>query len=46
MDRIASITAKNHGDYVSQVAAIMNEAKTLGLLNANQKGAVDSCAAK
>ncbi|MEO8380407.1 MAG: PA domain-containing protein [Acidobacteriota bacterium] len=46
MDRIAAIVAANHGDFVSQVNAIINEAKALGLITGAQKGAITSCAAK
>jgi hypothetical protein len=46
MDRVAAITAKNHGDFTSQVAAILNEANALGLITGAEKGAAQSCAAK
>jgi hypothetical protein len=46
MDRVAAITAKNHGDFASQVAAILNEANALGLITGAEKGAAQSCAAK
>jgi hypothetical protein len=46
MDRIAAIVAANHGDFVSQVNAIINEAKALGLITGAQKGAITSCAAQ
>ena len=46
MDRLASITAKNHGDFMSQVNAILTEARSLGLISGAEKGAIDSCAAK
>ncbi|HEX2060622.1 MAG TPA: PA domain-containing protein [Thermoanaerobaculia bacterium] len=46
MDRIAAISAKNHGDFVSQVMAIANEAKDLGLITGAEHGAIASCAAK
>ena len=44
MDRINSIVSKNHGDFVSQVAAITNEANALGLISGAQKGSIQSCA--
>ncbi len=44
MDRINAIVATNHGDFVSQVAAIINEAKALGLVSGSQKGAIMGCA--
>jgi hypothetical protein len=46
MDRIAAITASNHGDFVSQVSAITNEAKSLGLISGSQKAAIQTCAAQ
>ena len=46
MDRIGAIVAKNHGDFVSQVSAITNEAKKLGLISGAEHGAIQSCAAK
>jgi PA domain/Thrombospondin type 3 repeat len=46
MDRLAGLTAKKHGDYMSQLNDILNEAKALGLLTGNEKAAVDVCAAK
>jgi hypothetical protein len=46
MDRINAIVATNHGSFVSQVSAITNEAKALGLISGSQKGAIQSCAAK
>lgn len=46
MDRIASISAKNHGDFVSQVTAILNEAKAAGLISGAEHGAITSCASK
>jgi hypothetical protein len=45
MDRINAIVASNHGDFVSQVSAITNEAKALGLISGSQKGAIQTCAA-
>jgi hypothetical protein len=44
MDRINAIVATNHGDFVSQVSAITNEAKALGLISGAQKGAIMGCA--
>lgn len=46
MDRLAAIVAANHGDFVSQVNAIINEAKSLGLITGAQKGAITACAAQ
>ena len=46
MDRLTSITAKNHGDFVSQVNAILTEARGLGLITGAEKGAIDACAAR
>jgi len=43
MDRISSIVSKNAGDFASQLSAITNEAKALGLLTGAQKGAIQSC---
>ena len=43
-DRIAAISAKNHGDYVSQVSAITNEAKALGMISGSEKAAIETCA--
>jgi len=45
MDRLALISAKNHGDFVSQVSALANEAKAYGL-GSGDHGAIVSCAAK
>jgi hypothetical protein len=44
MDRISTIVSKNHGDFVSQVSAITNEAKALNLISGAAKGAIQSCA--
>lgn len=46
MDLIGAIQAKNHGDFVSQVNAITNQAKALGLITGAEHGAIASCAAK
>ncbi len=43
MDRISAIVAKNAGDFASQLSAITNEAKNLGLMTGAQKGAIQSC---
>ena len=45
MDRINAIVASNHGDYMSQLNDITNEAKKLGLISGAQKGAITSCGA-
>ncbi|HEX8255016.1 MAG TPA: PA domain-containing protein [Thermoanaerobaculia bacterium] len=45
MDRIAAITASNHGQFASAVSAVTNEAKALGLLTGAEKGAIQNCAA-
>ncbi|HYO78514.1 MAG TPA: PA domain-containing protein [Thermoanaerobaculia bacterium] len=45
MDRIAAITASNHGQFVSAISALTNEAKSLNLLTGAQKGSIQSCAA-
>jgi hypothetical protein len=46
MDLIGSIQSKNHGDFVSQVNAIINQARTLGLITGAEHGAIASCAAR
>jgi hypothetical protein len=46
MDRIAAIVSTNHGDFVSQIAALTNEAKALNLLTGAQKAAIQTCAAQ
>ncbi len=38
--------AKNHGGFVSCVAHLTNDLKSAGIINGNQKGAIQSCAAK
>jgi hypothetical protein len=43
MDRINAIVSKNAGDFSSQLSAITNEAKDLGLITGAQKGAIQSC---
>ena len=43
MDRILAIVASNPGDFSSQLSAITNEAKALGLITGAQKGAIQSC---
>lgn len=48
-DRIAMLIAsspKNHGEFMSGINDITNEAKSLGKLTGAQKGAIDSCAAR
>ena len=47
-DDIASIaaTSKNHGKFVSGVAAYLNDLKKAGVITGAQKGAIQSCAAK
>jgi hypothetical protein len=41
----AAAGAKNHGDFVSSVAKLMNGAKKAGLISGLRRGAVVSCAA-
>jgi hypothetical protein len=43
MDRIAAITASNHGQFSSALSAITNEAKALGLITGAEKGSIQSC---
>jgi len=43
MDRINAIVASNHGDFMSQLNAIINEAKALGLVTGAQKGDITTC---
>jgi hypothetical protein len=46
MDRLAAIGPQpNHGQFVSAVSALTNEAKALGLITGAQKGAIEACAA-
>ena len=45
MDRINAIVASNHGDFVSQLNVITNEANALGLITGAQKGAITNCGA-
>jgi hypothetical protein len=40
------IGAKNHGQFVSCVATITNDAKKAGIITGQQKGAIQSCAAR
>lgn len=48
MDRLAGIASqsKNHGQFVSAVSALTNEARALDLITGAQKGAVEACAAQ
>jgi hypothetical protein len=42
----AAASADHHGSFVKSVTRLMNAAKTAGLINGAQKGAVVSCAAR
>jgi cholinesterase len=42
----AGYGAKNHGQFVSTVASIINQLKKSGAISESQKGAIQSCAAK
>ena len=42
----AAFGAKNHGEFVSAVAAITNGLMKSGLISGSQKGAIESCAAR
>ena len=46
-DRVAMLAAnaKNHGDFVSSLNALLNDMKAAGKISGAQKGAITSCAA-
>jgi len=48
IDQIAECAAgaKNHGDFVSCVAHLTNRLRKESVINANEKGAIQNCAAK
>lgn len=42
----AALDARNHGQFVSSVASIINDLKKSGVITEGQKEAVQSCAAR
>ena len=45
-DRIAHVSGKNHGQYVSNVQALLNSLQKAGVITAAQKDALSGCAAQ